>query len=884
MGIFRTRTSDSNFLLSVMMTTAKLLFFVILLLGITGTGVVVGIAKAWVETAPPLDLTAFDKSAKTSYIYDGQGTLITDYRGSENRIEATIDEIPRNLVNAVVAVEDQRFLSHNGVDVRRIFGAFVSNLLNSTSQGGSTITQQLIKQTMLTADQNYKRKMQEAYLALELEKKITKQDILIEYLNVIYLGGNNYGVKVAAKDYFGKELNQLTLRESACIARLIRNPYRYNPRSAYYTRKTAPDLNKGVDHVLGLMYEQGLITDAEYQAALADELVVMEESQYKQQMYDDAYYVEYAVYDVVTKMLHKEGLADNSANRSAMQQKLMTGGYRIFTSLDKEMQRGIQSVITNWGNYPATRNSADKTYKASLGNGEYLSVRQPQAAVAIVDWRTGELKAIVGGRSEPTARLQLNRANPPITSGGMPVGSTIKPLSVYGPAFDLGYSPGTPVINAPIRIEGWDDGGGKGYPNNFGGSDSSFTGVESMRKAINKSHNTACAQALVNYVGVENSVMYLRNLGIRPEHISATPAGLALGLSSVSVIELSGAFGAIANTGLYLEPYAFTKVVDSGGNLYMDQQMVQIRRQVFKPSTAWMLVSVLRGCVKKSDGTGDRANFGGFDVAGKTGTNSDSCGVTFGGMTGYLAGAVWIGHDNYKPLISSATGGNYAAPLWAAVMSKAHNQLGYTKNRRITTASAEEMGLVAASACAVSGMKPTAACGRDVNGYGTTRDYYLKGTEPSQPCNMHRTIRLCSVSKKAPGQYCKHTSTYGTIYLPEGHPLRFADIKTVREWFKGASTDKGAAEVGVCKTCKSSTGKVATTTTAEQKLAETIAKAQVQIDRANELINDNQLDDSAMKQMVKIRDYVQKAIDEQSQTAMNKYGKQLMQLVNKYVG
>ncbi len=882
MGIFKKRTSDSNFLLSVAMTTAKLLFFVILILGITGTGVVVGIAKAWVETAPPLDMTAFDKSAKTSYIYDGQGTLITDYRGSENRIEATIDEIPRNLVNAVIAIEDQRFITHNGVDVRRIFGAFVSNLLNSSSQGGSTITQQLIKQTMLTADQNYKRKMQEAYLALELEKKISKQDILIEYLNVIYLGGNNYGVKVAAKDYFGKELSQLTLRESACIARIIRNPYRYNPRTCYYTKKDPTDLTAQTNHVLEQMLKQNLITDEEFQAALADELVVMEESQFKQTMYDDAYYVEYAIYDVVTKMLHKEKLADNAQNRSAMQSKLMTGGYKIYTSLNKELQRAIQSVVTNWGNYPAMRYSADRIYKASLGDGTYKEVRQPQAACAIVDWRTGELLAIIGGRAEPTARLQLNRANPPGSSSGMPVGSTIKPLSVYGPAFDLGYSPGTPVINAPLRIEGWDDGsGGKGYPNNFGGSASTFTGVESMRKAMNKSHNTACAQALVNYVGVENSVMYLRNLGIKPEHIAATPAGLALGSSGISVIELAGAFGAIANQGRYLEPYAFTKVVDSGGNLYMDQQEVQINRQVFKPSTAWMLVSVLRGCVSKTDGTGDRANFGGFDVAGKTGTNSNSIGVTFGGMTGYLAGAVWIGHDSYKPLISSATGGNYAAPLWASVMSKAHNMLGYTKNRRITSTTADEMGLVVASACKVSGMKPTAACGADVNGYGVTRDLYLKGTEPSQPCNMHRKIRLCTKSKKAPGQYCKSVQSYGTIYLPEGHPLRFADIKTVREWFKGASTDKGAAEIGVCKTCKSSTGKVATTSTAEEKLNKTIQNAQDQIDRADLLINDNQLEDSDLKQLTKIRDYVQKAIDEQNQTAMNKYGKQLMNLVNK---
>ena len=887
MSMFKPRTRERSFLLSVVISTAKLLFFVVLLLGITGTGFVIGVGKAWVETAPPLDLGAFERSAKTSYIYDKNGALITELRGSENRIKATIDEVPKSLINAVIAIEDQRYLSHNGVDVRRIFGAFVTNLLNSKSQGGSTITQQLVKLTMLSMDQNYKRKAQEAYLALELEKRLSKQDILMEYLNVIYLGGNNYGVKVAAKDYFGKELRQLTLRESACLARIIRNPGRYNPRRAYYSpteTSNYEDLNKMTNYVLNEMYDQGLITEMEHQQALAEEMTIMQETQFKQTMYNHAYYVEYAIYDVVTKMLHKESLADNSTNRSAMESKLYTGGYHIYTALDPQLQQAIQDVIANWNKYPAMRNSTQQTYKASLGGDKYLSVKQPQAAAAIMNWRSGELMAIVGGRSEPIQRKQLNRANPPASFSGMPVGSSIKPLAVYGPAFDLGYSPGTPVINAPLRIEGWDDGsGGKGYPSNFGGNASTFTGVESLRMAMNRSLNTSCAQALVNYVGVENSVMYLRNLGIRAEHISSTPAGLALGLSGLSVIELVGAFGAVANSGMYLEPYAFTKVTDSNNNTVIDQQVLQIRRQVFKPSTAWMLVSVLRGCVEEGKGTGSQAQFGSYDIGGKTGTNSDSRGVTFAGITPYLSGAVWIGHDDYKPLVSSATGGNAAAPLWAAVMSKAHSYMGYNKKRKILSTTKEEMGIVLADACAVSGMKPTSACAKDVNNYGITHDYYLKGTEPSRPCNMHRTVTLCTKSKKAPGQYCKSTGVYGAIYLPEGHPLRFADISAVREWFKGASTDKSPAQMEVCKTCKSNSGKTANQSNAVKKLNEAINNAQGQVDRADKLIDGGTLTDSQLKQLTSLRDDVQRAIDAESISNMNKFGKQLMKLVNKYL-
>ncbi|MEG1606349.1 MAG: biosynthetic peptidoglycan transglycosylase, partial [Clostridia bacterium] len=228
MSLFKPRTKDGNFLFSVVLTTAKMLFIVLLILGISGTGALMGVAKAWIETAPPLDMSAFDAHAKTSFIYDKNGELITDFKGTENRIDATIEEIPLNLKNAIIAIEDQRFMTHNGVDVRRIMSAFLGNLLNNRMQGGSTITQQLIKLTMLTSDQNYKRKLQEAYLALELETKFTKDEIVLEYLNVIYLGGSNYGVKVAALDYFGKDVSQLTLRECAALAGAVRDPTKYN--------------------------------------------------------------------------------------------------------------------------------------------------------------------------------------------------------------------------------------------------------------------------------------------------------------------------------------------------------------------------------------------------------------------------------------------------------------------------------------------------------------------------------------------------------------------------------------------------------------------------------------------------------------------------------
>lgn len=789
---FVPRTKDNNFILSVIMTTGKMFMLTVLLLGIGCGGLLVGVAKAWVETMPSLDLSKFDEKAQTSFFYDKNGDLITTYRNSENRVDATYDEVPQYLKDAIVATEDQRFFEHNGMDVRRLVGVVVGNLTSGNTEGGSTITQQLIKKTILTDEQTFKRKMQEIYLALELEKEVSKEQILEEYMNIVYLGGSNYGVKVAAQDYFGKELNQLSLRECAMLARIIKNPYSYNPRRCYYSLNKPEQCEDGADQVLKRMHDQGLISQAEYDQAMSERLQVLQHSSSStSEQVDNMYYVEYAIYDVVTKMLRVENLEDTKDNRSLMEGRLRTGGYQIYTSLDPGMQETVQAVIGGWDNYPKMRSSSDSVSKQSLGNGEYLEVVQPQAAATVIDWHTGELVAIVGGRSVPTGWKQNHRAY----AFNMPIGSSIKPLSVYGPALDMGYSPGSPVLNLPIPIAGWDS--ETGYPENYGGG--GFTGVESLRIAMNKSHNTATAQALYTYVGVDNAVNYLLMMGVDPDHINRNGAGMALGTSGLSTVELAAAFGMIANGGTYLEPLAFDRVVKSDGSIYIDAYDVQTVRQVFKESTAWMLVDVLLGCVGPN-GTGSRAKFGNFTVAGKTGTNSDYRGVTFAGITGYYSAAVWIGSDDYKPLVSGASGGTYAAPLWAAVMSAVHNYAGITVDQPIRTKSAADVGLIKVEVCGVSGMIPTSACRNDVNGYGTNTDYFLSGTEPALTCNMHRQVRLCTRTYKAPTGDCS-TEKFGVIYMPEGHPLRNGVSTVVQQYFSGASTSKDTAEISKCTIC-----------------------------------------------------------------------------------
>lgn len=770
-SIFKARTKKPNFVLSVAATTIRLSFVLALCVALALLGAVVGIAKAFVDTAPTLDLAALDAQDKTSFIYDSQGNLITDYKGTEDRIMVSIDEIPEMLQNAFIAVEDARFYEHNGVDVKRIVGALVANFTSGSTQGGSTITQQLIKQTVLSSEQSYKRKLQEAYLAMELETRYTKKQILESYLNTIFLGGSYYGVRVAAYGYFGKSLDQLTLRECAMLAGLTRSPNYYNPRSNFYTRNTegssTPDItNNRTDYVLRQMRENGLITAQQYNAALDRSTAsVLEKSPASTDMYAYPHYVEYAISDVVDTFLDLNGLEDTSANRYAMENKLRTGGYSVYLCLDTEIQEIVEDTLANWSNYPRLRDPSDKVYQSRNSDGTYTEIEQPQAAACVFDYRTGELKAIVGGRYKPTTRKTLNRAS----GMTMPVGSSIKPLTVYAPAIDLGASPASIAYNMPVPISGWKDSSGKdSWPKNYGGG--GYKGPQSFRSALRNSYNTAAAQILMTYVGVSRSVEYLHLMGIPDKNINADPFGLALGSSGLTPVQMAVAFGTIANKGVYQQPLSFSRIVDSNGNVVVDMHQQQDRHQVFKPSTAYLVVDMLKEAVQS--GTGTKAKISSQVVAGKTGTNSDSKGVFFAGMTGWYSGSVWIGHDNYKALSSKATGGNAAAPLWQSFMEKIHKAKNLD-SREIIDGTPSDYNLVRVTTCGVSGQLATDACYNDVNGYKTITDYWSADSVPTAYCSMHKSVSVCTESGLLATDYCPSYSveTRGIVVIPRGHPL-----------------------------------------------------------------------------------------------------------------
>ncbi len=740
--VFVKRKAPSNFFVSVIITTSKLLTVLVLTLGIAAGGLLLGIAKGYYDTTPELDTNRIDDQALTSFIYDMNGDLITAYRGSENRVWASIDEIPEMLQDAFVALEDARFWTHNGVDIKRIFGALVSNFTGGSIQGGSTITQQLIKLRVLSTEVSYKRKLQEAYLAIELEDEYEKEQILESYLNSIWLGGSNYGVKAAAMDYFGKELSQLTLKECAMLAGLTKNPSSYNPRRNYYQRDMPEITDERTARALYAMLENNYITREEYDEALAEPLTIVEESTVNQ-LYPMPYAVETVLEDVIDAFLSMRGMADTTANRSAIRREVQSNGYNIYTTIDPEVQLILENVVYNWDSYPALADSSNSVMRSVSANGVIIETEQPQAASVIYDYASGELRAIVGSRQAPTQFLTLNRA----TKSTMPVGSSIKPLAVYGPALDLGYSPATVTENMEIPIEGWST--EKGYPSN---ASSRSANLLTLREGMVRSLNIASVHTLLDYVGLNTSKGYLTSLGVDQTHLNVDAFGLAMGSSGITPYEMAVGFGAIANSGLYQKPISFTRVTDSKGNVILDMKAQQedTKLQVFRPGTAYMLTDMLVNAV--NSGTGTNARISGLTVGGKTGTNSDYVGAFFAGITPYYSCSVWVGHDNYKALASGSTGGRVAAPLFQAIMQQVHEEKGL-EDKTIIEGSPESMGLVRATTCSVSGLLATDACQLDPDHKPVTEWHHAENV-PTESCVTHQMVELCAESGLLATPWC----------------------------------------------------------------------------------------------------------------------------------
>lgn len=559
--------------------------------------------------------------------------------GVENRIWVDLEDIPDYLVKALVAIEDHRFYTHKGVDWYRTVGAMFTLLTGGDdSFGGSTITQQLIKNVTGNKEVTVQRKLIEIFQALEFEKKYDKDEILEWYLNAVYFGEGCDGIYTAAEKYFGKEPSELTLAESASIVGIVNLPTYYSP---FYSEENNKERQ---ETVLRRMYELGFISYDEYKQAKDEELVFTrsENEVATQEIY--SYYVEAVIADVTEDLMEQKGISE-----SAARQLLYNGGYRVYSCLDPYIQECVDNVYLDVENFPKP---------------SYTS-QQLQSAMVIMDPYTGEVKAMSGGVGEKTGNLVLNRATDALRAPG----SSFKPLAVYAPAIEFGLiTPSTLVNDAPREeVEMSQD---QWYPKN---SDWKYRGYMDIATAVRLSINTVAAQVL-DKLGLDASTNFLKNkLGITSLVADDyNYASLALGelTNGISVLEMAQAYCAFDNAGIFTEARTYTKVTDAAGNLILDNQAKT--HVAMKSSTATNITSMLYSAANY--GTGSEAVFSGQAIAGKTGTSSYNWNRWFAGYTPYYVGVVWTGFDQPEQINIY---GNPAAQVWRRVMQQVHAGLEY---------------------------------------------------------------------------------------------------------------------------------------------------------------------------------------------------------------
>ncbi|MEI3100673.1 MAG: PBP1A family penicillin-binding protein [Oscillospiraceae bacterium] len=594
---------------------------------------------------PSFDLSLEDmklNESSTLWYQDASGEWreLATLSGKEKRVWVDYEDLPWYLEKALVAIEDKRFYEHKGVDWYRTAGAFVTMFAKmDTSYGGSTITQQLIKNLTGKDDVTIQRKLSEIFGALELEKRYDKQEIVEWYLNAVYFGQGAYGVQMAAQTYFGKDAKDLTLAESAAIVGITNLPTYYDP---FYNEQNNKDRQ---ETILREMYEQGYIDYQQYKDAVAEELVFTRTpgEEYSQTIY--SYYTEVVIDDVVKDLMQLKGISEDTAKTL-----MYNGGYNVYTCLDINVQNNIDAIYTDLEAIPNT----------------WGSDQQLQSAIVVMDPYDGRILGLSGGVGEKTINFGLNRA----TGTKRPPGSSIKPLSAYGPAIDLGLiTPETTVMDSPnVVLNGID-----WLPAN---DSRSYMGLVTIYTALQYSINTVAAQIVdILPQGPQTSYDYLVNhLGFTslvPEHdIAYAPMSLGQFYNGCTVREMAQAYCSIVNDGIFTYSRTYTMLTDSEGNIVIDNTPRTI--QAFDPNTAYTLTYLLQNAVEH--GTGTEAALWSVPVAGKTGSSGQYMDRWFVGCTPYYVAAVWTGYDEQERINVS---GNPAAQLWKKVMSPLHDGLAW---------------------------------------------------------------------------------------------------------------------------------------------------------------------------------------------------------------
>lgn len=622
-------------------------------LGVIGTILLIGVVTAlifvcifafYVKTCitPSLDIDLNDFTLnQSSIIYykdpNGDYQKLTTVKSSENRIWIDGDQIPQHMKDALVAIEDKRFYTHKGVDWFRTAHAALNMFTGGSTFGGSTITQQLIKNLTQQDDITVQRKLLEIFQALDLEKNYDKDEILEYYLNAVYFGEGCYGVQTAAQTYFGKDAKDLSVAEAASIVGITNLPTYYDPFYSVENNKERQE------NVLREMYKQGYLKKAEYEEAKNEELdfVRGENSPSSSNVY--SYYEEVVLSDVIGDLAKAKGISRNAAS-----QLVHNAGYEIYACIDKDIQAKVDAIYTDPEKLP-------KTYGSTKS--------QLQSAIVIIDQATGEIKALRGGTGDKTINYGLNRA----TGTTRPPGSSIKPIAVYGPAVEYGLiSPSTLVLDkdekhVQLTHTSW-------YPKN---SPPGYDGIITITTALQKSKNTVAAQ-IVDKLTPSASLEFLRSrLGVTSLIDSdADYAAMALGEPhyGITVREMAQAYTALANDGVFTYSRTYTMVKDRSGKIILDNQPQTI--QAFSQNTARTMTYMLNNAA--TYGTGHESRLSNMPVAGKTGTTSANRDRWFCGYTPYYTCAVWTGYDTPETMAFS---GNPATQIWQKVMSAVHADL-----------------------------------------------------------------------------------------------------------------------------------------------------------------------------------------------------------------
>ena len=661
--------------------------------------VLAGFVISWIGAVDPLPAESLGVDESSTVFYDNLNNEVARLSAKENRLWVSSKDIPDDLKNAFVAVEDERFWTHAGIDPRRIVGALWGLLTGGAGAGGgSTITQQLVKNLSGRWEPTLKRKVQEQWSALILEQRLSKERILELYLNVIYLGNGAMGVQSAARGYFGKDVAALNLAECAFLAGLTKNPARYGTQvPAAVARQRS---------ILAKMEAQRMITPAQHQAALLVPISFTgQEVQKRVGTY--SWFVDAAIEDILADLTTTYGWTDQVA-----QAKLFNGGLKVWLTEDPRVQSALDEVFT----------------RKTPGGGLVFFPRQgpgeepPEGSMVVLDPKTGSILGLTGGRGVKEQSRELNRATQTLRQPG----STIKPLAVYGPALERNLiTEATVVEDSPLHLPGaegttWD-------PVNFEGT---FAGLTTIRDAIAHSNNIVAVKTLLQ-VGLDESMDFLRTLGITTLVPEDRQAALALGgmTRGVTVREMAGAYGAIANGGTSQTPTTYRRVEDHG-KLLLEHKVEGAR--VMEEQTAFLLTDLMQSVLRSGTAQGYAVQGGKIATAGKSGTTSDVKDKWFVGYTPYLLGVTWYGYDRPRSFPAE----QQPMRIWSAVMEAAH------KNLKAAPASfAEPPGIVHAEACLDSGQRPTDRCALDpraLAGNSRVATFAFKsGTEPTEDCTVH---------------------------------------------------------------------------------------------------------------------------------------------------